>query len=47
MHVADLDGAGFPDGDLWRAFLTVAASDTDGVPVSGATKHRGEHLGTG
>jgi len=37
MHVADLDGAGYPDGDFWRAFLTVTASDTDDVPVSGAT----------
>ena len=37
MHVADLDGAAFPDGDYWRAFLVVAASDADGVPVSGAT----------
>jgi hypothetical protein len=47
MHVADLDGTGFLDGDFWPAILTVTASDTDGVPVLGATKHRGEHLGTG
>ena len=37
MHVADLDGAGFPDGDFWGAFVAVTVSDSAGVPVSDAT----------
>jgi hypothetical protein len=36
MHVADLDGTSLPDGNKWRATMTVTIVEANLAPVSGA-----------
>jgi hypothetical protein len=36
MHVADLDGATVPDGNKWRATMTITIVEANLAPVSGA-----------
>ena len=36
MHVADLDGTSLPDGNKWRATMTITIVEANLAPVSGA-----------